>query len=355
MTRLILLCACLLTGCSKAMTTFPTEAEDQQELASEVDIVLVSPENIGQFNKSFRSYQRTALQGASDWSYQIGVGDIISITVFEHPELSLPSGGDDNGLNGFEVQADGTFYFPFVGEIDAAGKSVQTVRQEVSQRLRTYVNDPQVDVRIAEFNSQNIVVSGEVRAPNRQPLTTVPLTLLQAVNAAGGWKDTADVGRITLRRSGKMHRVDLRGFLEANMSGNNPVLLAGDVINVPERENQEAFVMGETLRNESVDVTSELVSLTEAVNKAGGPSRVRSDSRGVFVFRYADSRMSVYQFDTTSPDGWLLGTKFTLAPQDVVYITRSPLQHWNDTITLLLPTVSAISAVESLERNLGNR
>lgn len=354
MIRLILLCACLLSGCSKAITSFPTEAEAQEELAANVDIVRVSPQNIGQFNKSFRSYQHTGLKGAESWSYLIGVGDIISITVFEHPELSLP-GDDDNGLNGFEVQADGTFYFPFVGEIEAAGKSVQTVRQEVSQRLRTYVNDPQVDVRIAEFNSQNVVVSGEVKAPNRQPLTTVPLTLLQAVNAAGGWKDTADVGRITLRRDGKLHRVDLRGFLEANMAANNPVLLAGDVINVPERENQEAFVMGETLRNASVDVTSELVSLTEAVNKAGGPSRVRSDSRGVFVFRYMNSRMTVYQFDTTSPDGWLLGTKFTLAPQDVVYITRSPLQHWNDTITLLLPTVSAISAVETLERNLGSR
>lgn len=355
MIRLIFLCACLLTGCSKAMTTFPTEADKQQELAADVNVVRVSSGNIAQFNKSYRSYQRTSLPAVEDWSYRIGVGDIISITVFEHPELSLPSDDDDNGLNGFEVQADGTFYFPFVGEIGAAGKSVQTVRQEVSQRLRTYVNEPQVDVRIAEFNSQNVVVSGEVEAPNRQPLTTVPLTLLQAVNAAGGWKETADVSRITLRRGGKLYRVDLRGFLEANMANNNPVLLAGDVINVPERENQEAFVMGETLRNESVDVTSELVSLTEAVNKAGGPSRVRSDSRGVFVFRYANTQMSVYQFDTTSPDGWLLGTKFTLVPQDVVYITRSPLQHWNDTITLLLPTVSAVSSIESLERNLGDR
>jgi polysaccharide export outer membrane protein len=337
------------------MTTFPTDAEGQAELTADVNIVQVSSANIAAFNKPYRSYRQASVPASGDWSYEIGVGDIISITVFEHPELSLPSAGDDNGLNGFEVQADGTFYFPFVGEIDAAGKSVQTVRQEVSQRLKTYVNEPQVDVRIAEFNSQNVVVSGEVKAPNRQPLTTVPLTLLQAVNAAGGWKDSADVSRITLRRSGKLHRVDLRGFLEGNMGTNNPVLLAGDVINVPERENQEAFVMGETLRNESVDVTSELVSLTEAVNKAGGPSRVRSDSRGVFVFRYADSQMNVYQFNTTSPDGWLLGTKFTLAPQDVVYITRSPLQHWNDTITLLLPTVSAISSIETLERNLGSR
>lgn len=349
----MLMCAVLLTGCSEAMTTFPTKAEDQAALPAHVNIVRVSSQNIGDYNKSFRRYHRASVPATGNWSYMIGVGDVISVMVFEHPELSLNQTNSTNDkLSGFEIQADGTFHFPFIGDIVAAGSSVQSVRQEVSQKLRAYINEPQVDVRILEFNSQNIVVSGEVGAPNRQSLTTVPLTLLQAVNAAGGWSENADISHITLRRKGRAYSVDLRGFLEANMAGNNPVLHAGDVIHVPERENQEAFVMGETIRNEAIDVTSELVTLTEAVNEAGGPSKVRSDARGIFVFRYAGGKMNVYQFDTTSPEGWLLGTKFTLAPQDVVFLTRSPLQHWNDTITQLLPTVSAISSLESLQRNL---
>lgn len=355
MMRFLFICACFLAGCSEAVTTFPTSEEGQAELMADVNVVRVSGSNIAGYSRSFRSYHRSQLPAAPDWAYVIGPGDVISITVFEHPELSPSVNSEDDSLNGFEVQADGSFYFPFVGDIEAAGKSVRMVRQELSQKLRTYVNEPQVDVRIAQFNSQNVVVSGEVESPNQQALTTVPLTLLQAVNAAGGWTKEADIGRVTLRRNGRPYRVDLLGFLEADLLANNPVLLAGDIIHIPERENQEAFVMGETLRNQSVDVTSEVVSLTEAVNKAGGPSRIRSDSRGVFVFRQEKGGVSVYQFDTTVPDGWLLGTRFTLAPRDVVYITRSPLQHWNDTITQLLPTVSAVSAVETLERNLGNR
>ncbi|SHK58223.1 polysaccharide export outer membrane protein [Shimia gijangensis] len=352
MIRWILMCAVLLTGCSEAMTMFPTEPEEQADLPENVNIVRVSSKNISNYNKSFRSYRRASLMAGKEWSYKIGVGDIISVTVFEHPELSLNQGNSDNDkLNGFEVQADGTFFFPFIGEISAAEKSVKSVRLEISQKLRTYINDPQVDVRLIAFNSQNVVVSGEVETPNRQSLTTVPLTLLQAVNAAGGWTEKADIGYITLRRNGRVYPVDLRGFLEANMAENNPVLLSGDVVHVPERENQEAFVMGEALRNEAIDVTSELVSLTEAVNEAGGPSKVRSDARGIFVFRHSSGKMNVYQFDTTTPEGWLLGTKFTLAPQDVVFLTRSPLQHWNDTITQLLPTVSAISTLEGLQRN----
>ncbi|WP_127115747.1 polysaccharide biosynthesis/export family protein [Shimia sediminis] len=352
MIRFLLICAVVLSGCSEAMTVFPTSEADQAELPESVKIVRISSKNIGRYHTSNRSFQRASVPAGTEWSYKIGVGDIISVTVFEHPELSLNQVSSDNEkLLGFEVQADGTFFFPFIGEIHAAGQSVQSVRQEVSQKLRAYINEPQVDVRLIAFNSQNVVVSGEVETPNRQPLTTVPLTMLQAVNAAGGWTEDADIGQVTLRRDGRAYQVDLRGFLEANMASNNPVLRSGDVVHVPERENQEAFVMGEALRNEAVDVTSELVSLTEAVNEAGGPAKVRSDARGVFVFRQVSGEMTVYQFDTTTPEGWLLGTKFTLVPQDVVFITRSPLQHWNDTINQLLPSVSAISTLETLQRN----
>lgn len=331
------------------MTMFPTKPERQEELSDSVNIVRISSKNIGQYHTSNRKFRRASVPSVGEWSYEIGVGDIISVTVFEHPELSLSQGGSDNDkLNGFEVQSDGTFFFPFIGNVQAAGQSVQSVRLEVSQKLRAYINEPQVDVRLIAFNSQNIVVSGEVGTPNRQSLTTVPLTLLEAVNAAGGWTPTADISRITLRRNGKAYSVDLRGFLEANMTSNNPVLQSGDNVHVPERENQEAFVMGETINNVAVDVTSEVVSLTEAVNEAGGPATVRSDARGVFVFRQGSNKMNVYQFDASTPEGWLLGTKFTLFPQDVVFITRSPLQHWNDTINQILPSVSAISTVEGL-------
>lgn len=330
---------------------FPTDPDEQAELPDNVNIVRVSSKNIGQFHKSNRYFRRASVPSVGEWNYTIGVGDIISVTVFEHPELSLNQTGSDNDkLNGFEVQSDGSFFFPFVGEVQAAGQSVRDVRSELSQKLRAYINEPQVDVRLISFNSQSVVVSGEVETPNRQILTTVPLTMLQAVNAAGGWTEKADIGQITLRRNGKAYPVDLRGFLEANMAGNNPVLTSGDVVHVPERENQEAFVMGETVENVAVDVTSEVVSLTEAVNEAGGPATVRSDARGVFVFRQASNGMNVYQFDATTPEGWLLGTKFTLFPQDVVFITRSPLQHWNDTINQILPSVSAISTVEALQR-----
>ncbi|TKZ18092.1 sugar ABC transporter substrate-binding protein [Shimia litoralis] len=352
MKRILLLIVLAISGCSEAFTTFPTEEKKQAELTGDVNIVRISSKNIGGFHKTRRSYQRTSLPKVTDWSYLIGVGDVISVSVFDHPELNLPSSGANQSQpSGFRVQSNGAIHYPFIGEVQTADRSVQSVRQEISQKLRAYITDPQVDVRVLEFNSQGVVVSGEVELPNRQPLTTVPLTLLQAVNAAGGWTEFAEISKVTLRRNNKAYSVDLRGFLEANISENNPVLIAGDVVHVPLRENEEAFVMGEVLRNGAVDVSSELVSVTAAINEAGGARNVRSDARGVFVFRQAGSKMSVYQFDTTSPEGWLLGTKFTLAPQDVIFVTRSPLQHWNDTITQLLPTVSAISSLETLQAN----
>ncbi len=64
-------------------------------------------------------------------------------------------------------------------------------------------------MRVAAFNSQNAIVAGEVKAPNRQALTTVPLTLLEAINAAGGLNDGSDKSRISLQRNGRTYRVDL--------------------------------------------------------------------------------------------------------------------------------------------------
>ena len=59
--------------------------------------------------------------------------------------------------------------------------------------------------------------------------------------------------------------------------------------------------------------------------------------------------MTVFQLETSSPTGLLLGTRFVLEPGDVVYVTRNPLQRWNDTISKLLPTVQATNVVAATD------
>ena len=121
------------------------------------------------------------------------------------------------------------------------------------------------------------------------------------------------------------------------------------MISVPRRRLQEVYLLGEIGSPATLDLFDEEISLTQAVARQGGLRDVRADARGIFVFRRGQGNtINVYQLDTSTPSGYVLGTKFLLAPDDVVCVTRSPLQSWNDTISAILPSVTAVGAANAL-------
>lgn len=338
-----------VSGCATGFVKFPVTEGEQQGLPDDVQVIRLDPTNIASFSTPATPPQPTDLPVARDWDYRIGVGDILSVVVFDHPELTLPL-GEEQGVGGFgfRVQSDGTFFYPFIGQVKAEGRRPEDVRADVTQRLSNYLSDPQLEVRVTGFNSQRVVVSGEVNMPNRQPLTTIPLTLIEAVNAAGGLTEDADTEQVVVQRHGKLYRVNLDGFLSSGIARNNPLLIADDTVAVPRRRAKEAYLLGEVGEPSPVDLSQEPITLTQAIARSGGIDEVRADARGLFVFRSRPGGITVFQLDASSPKGMLLGTRFLLAPQDVVYITRSPLQRWNDTITSLLPTVRTVKDIDNI-------
>lgn len=338
-----------LAACTEGFVSFPVSEEQQQDLAKDLTIIRLDNANISNFSSRRHVARSTSLPSGDRWQYRIGIGDVLSIIVFDHPELTLPAGAQRSAEeSGFLVQADGSFYYPFIGQVAANSRSVEDIRAEVASRLAAFIPDPQVVVRIAAFNSQKVLLTGEVAAPGRLNLTTTPLSLVEAVNAVGGLKETADARRVTIQRLGKSYRVDLDGFLTAGLRQNNPVLRSGDIVTVPRRMAEEAFILGQVRNPATVDLSVEPVTLTQALTRQGGLDEVRADARGIFVFRAEGGGMTVYQLETSSPTGLLLGTRFTLEPRDVVYVTRSPLQRWNDTITSLLPSVRSYALVDGI-------
>jgi polysaccharide biosynthesis/export protein len=345
----LLLTALTLGACSDGFVNFPTTPEGQQALGEDVEVIVLEAANIGGFIRPARSPQATSLPNGRNWAYHVGVGDILSVIVFNQPELTLPAGPQRSAAeSGFQVGSDGTFNYPYIGQVQARGRTVEQIRGDISQRLQFFIADPQVDVRLASYNSQAIVVSGEVGGPNRQALTSVPLTLIEAVNAAGGFKETADQRAVTVQRGGHTYPVDVQGFLSGGLTQNNPVLRNGDIVFVPRRRAEEAYLLGEIGRPNAIDLSREPITLTQAITRSGGLVQPRADARGVLVFRVHGHRTRVFQLDTSNPTGLLLGTRFVLEPGDVVYILRSPLQRWNDTIVRLLPSVQAINVANTL-------
>lgn len=152
--------------------------------------------------------------------YKIGTQDVLSIAVWNHPEFSISSTAFVNALreetsalpdnlqqkpeaqlNGFVVAADGSIYFPLVGKIFIGGKTVEEIRNIITQSLTKYIHNPQVSVRVAVYRSKKIYVMGEVLKPGLQPITDAPLTLADVINLAGGFDaNTADTRRIFVIR-----------------------------------------------------------------------------------------------------------------------------------------------------------
>jgi polysaccharide export outer membrane protein len=339
----------LLAACSDGHVSFPLSPEAQRSLGDNVSVIILDPTNIANFTSPARGHAPSSLPVGREWSYLVGSGDILSVIVFNHPDLTLPAGPQRSAAeSGFQVGSDGTINYPYIGTVQAAGRRVDQIRGDISQQLATFIPDPQVEVRIAAYNAQAIVVSGEVRTPNRQPLTAVPLSLIEAINAAGGFTDDAEPRNVSVQRAGRIYQVDVQGFLSGGLRQNNPVLRNGDVVSIPRRRAEEAYLLGEVSRPDVVDLSREQITLTQAITRRGGLQQTRADARGVLVFRTDGARTLVFQLDTSNPSGLLLGTRFVLEPGDVVYIMRSPIQRWNDTISRLLPSVQAINTANDI-------
>ena len=357
MRRLLIgLCALgWLAACDASKSDFPVRSEavrsEVQELATNVTIVQLTAENIQLFNNPRNLSGSRSSAPSSTWNYRVGVGDILDITVFDHPELSTPPGFRTPEQSGQRVQADGTFFYPYVGQVQARGLTPEAIRDDLAVKLADYIPDPQVDVRVASYKSQAVSVTGEVKAPTRQPLTDVALTLLDAVNAAGGLTEQADPRRVTLRRNGENFMVDMQAFLEQGVRSNNPVLQNGDVVSVGRLELLEAYLLGNIVKPSTIDLTKENLTLTQAVTRVGGLAEDKADARGIFVFRDLPSGITVYQLDASNPVAYLLGAQFTVLPQDVVYVTSAPLYRWNRLISSILPTLTTVGAASSLGVN----
>lgn len=351
----IFVCLLCLPACTDGFVYFPVDEAGQAQAAREqdVDIIRLTPQNIASFASPAAGHTATAMPKGGRWNYHVGPGDILDIIVFDHPELTLPAGPQRAAKDsGFRVQADGTFYYPFIGQVQAEGRPLEAIRVEVTRRLAEYVPEPQLEVRVAAFNSQSVVVSGEVKMPQRLEMTTSPRTLVEAISEAGGFTENADQRRVRVQRGSRFYVVDVEGYLSSGIAGNNPMLQSGDVISVLRKTPKEAYLLGEIASPGTVDLSLDTVSLTQALSQQAGVRATRSDARGVFVFRNMKGRMTVFQLEISSPTGLLLGTRFVLEPGDVVYVTRNPLQRWNDTISKLLPTVQATNLTASTDNIL---
>lgn len=290
--------------------------------------------------------------GIGGYKYRIGAQDILSITVWDHPELTIPAGEFRSPTAaGHKVGSDGHFFFPYAGKIRAAGKTTDQIRQVLEQKLSTYITKPQVGVSIAAYRSQQAYISGQVIKPGVYPINDVPLTVRDVIAKSGGLNENASDYALLSHHKQKKH-IDLDALYRKGDNTQNYILRGGDSLHIAEKSSAEKiFVMGEVKKAGSVPYSRFGLSLAEALSEAGSIDERTANPRGVFVIRQenpSDKTPSVYQLHMTSVHSMLLAEQFSLRPRDIVYVTAAPVTRWNRVISQLLPSLSIITATKSI-------
>jgi polysaccharide export outer membrane protein len=168
--------------------------------------------------------QDAAARTATD-GYVIGASDVVIVSVLKEPTLS----------SSLLVRPDGMISMPLLGDVKASGKTPLQLADEVTAKLKKYIQDPNVTIVLSQMNSKKVYLIGEVGKPGPVDLTS-GMTLLQAVATAGGLTPYANSKKIYILRTenGKQQKIPVQYKLALKGDGSlNLILNPGDTIVVP--------------------------------------------------------------------------------------------------------------------------
>lgn len=157
-------------------------------------------------------------------AYAIGIGDVVDISVWKNPELSVT----------VPVRPDGRLSVPLLGDIQAAGMTPLALKDELALKFREFVTAPSVSVVIKEINSRKVFVSGEVATPGAYDLQ--PRTkLMQVMAMAGGMTPYAKRRVVVLRdntdgKGDKRYEIDVSMIISGRRPEDNIILQPGDTL-----------------------------------------------------------------------------------------------------------------------------
>ena len=170
-------------------------------------------------------FNSTSIAQTDSPDYLIGPNDVLNIFVWREEDLTRD----------VTVMSDGKISFPLIGNVVAQGKTVAQLRDDITTKLKNYIDTPEVTV-IVNASSRRIYTIGNVTTPGPYPLAA-NMTVLQALSAAGGFSEWADTKNIVIIRRSKGKEVQFtfnyKEFIAEKNVAQNVILQPNDTIVVP--------------------------------------------------------------------------------------------------------------------------
>ena len=232
--------------------------------------------------------------------YVVGPQDVLRIMVFEEPQLT----------GSYRVDTDGSFTYPFIGLVPAAGLTLRAIEETLTKKLAEgWVKRPQVSIEVEQFRARSIFIVGEVKNPGKHPLTGAQTTLLEALAQAGYLSPNSGTevlilkpgkqpvdGALTPDKATESIRISLAELQEGRLSANIQIH-EGETIFVPRAEK---FYVSGYVRSPGAYVYERGMTLLQALTLAGGVSD-KGSLRGIKAQRLVNGQKKEISLKVTDP------------------------------------------------------
>ncbi|BCQ51608.1 polysaccharide biosynthesis/export family protein [Burkholderia gladioli] len=376
-------CAIGLSACSAIPTSGPSRSQVSQaasdhnsagiqivDLTDSVARQLFAERKLGDFSD--------VLGDGMQFSQRLGVGDTLSVLIWEAPPATLFSAGDlssgDSGPKSSSggarmttlpmqtVDGEGNIRVPFVGAVKAAGLSPTQLGQVIATRLKGMAHDPQVMVKLDRNETSYATVVGDVSNSTRVQLSARGERVLDALASAGGVKQPVDKITIQVTRGNTVASLPLSTVIRDPRQ--NVPLRAGDVVTALFQP--FSFIsLGATGKNQEISFEAQGITLAQALARSGGLEDSRADAQGVFIFRFesagaldwqstpvrttADNKVPViYRVNLRDPNSFFVAQNFIIDNKDLIYVSNSPVSELqkilNLVFTVAYPVVTGVQS-----------
>lgn len=277
---------------------------------------------------------------------KFGIGDVVSVTIFEAAAggLFIPTEagvrpGNFVTIPDQTVDNDGNITVPYAGSVRAAGRYNGEIQTDIVNRIKNRAIEPQVVVALSQQRTSLVTVIGEVNTPARYPAASAGAQdrITDAIARAGGIKGQGYESWVMLERGGRRATVPFANLVYE--PSNNIYVQPGDRIYVY-REQQKYIAIGALGQQGEINFDAWRLNLAEAVAKAGGLVDVQADPGSVFLYRQEPRELAallgvdvtkfqgelipvIFSISFREPGNFFLATNFQMRNQDVVFIANA--------------------------------
>lgn len=276
-----------------------------------------------------------------------GIGDVVSVTIFEAAAggLFIPTEagvrpGNFVTIPDQTVDNDGNISVPYAGLVKAAGRTNGEIQVDIVNRIKNRAIEPQVVVSLTQQRTSLVSVFGEVNTPIRYPAAASGALdrISDAITRAGGIKGQGYETWVMLQRGSKRATVPFANLVYEPQ--NNIYVQPGDRLYVY-REQQKFLAFGAAGQQGEFNFDAWRINLAEAVAKAGGLVDVQADPASVFFYRLEPREVAellgvdvtkftgelipiIFNINFRDPGGYFLATNVQMRNQDVLFAANSP-------------------------------